>query len=60
MYHDKLMEFVGRVTADMEVAGPGGLTATVSVAYDDYTPAGRATLTGMAAGKPLAATVPTP
>jgi hypothetical protein len=50
----------GHITADLTVAGPGGLTATVSVAYDDYVPGGVATLTGTVAGKLLAATVPNP
>jgi len=28
----------GRVTASLQITGPGGLTGTVDVVYDDYTP----------------------
>ena len=50
----------GRVTASLQVDGPGGLTATVEVVYDDYTPSGSAALNGASGGKEIAATVPTP
>ena len=50
----------GRITASLTVTGPGTLSATVDVAYDDYQPGGRATLTGTTGGKALAATVPIP
>ena len=50
----------GRITASLTVTGPGTLSATVDVAYDDYRPGGRATLTGTSGGKALAATVPIP
>ena len=50
----------GRITASVTVTGPGTLSATVDVAYDDYVPGGRATLTGTAGGQALAATVPIP
>lgn len=51
----------GRVTGDVVVTGPGGLSVTVAVAYDDYEPGGRATVTGLTGtGTTLAATVPIP
>ena len=50
----------GHIIASLQITGPGGLTATVDVVYDDYTPGGTATLSGASGGKTIAATVPTP
>lgn len=50
----------GHVTASVTVTGPGGLSATLTIAYDDYAPGGVATLGGTSDGKTIAATVPNP
>ncbi len=50
----------GHIVATVTVAGPGSLSGTVSVSYDDYQPGATAMLTGTVDGKALAAAVPAP
>ncbi len=50
----------GHITASVTVTGPGGLTVTMDVVYDDYEPDSVALLTGSANGQTLVASVPTP
>jgi hypothetical protein len=50
----------GKVTARVNVQGPGGAAATLRMAWDDKGRHPAATVTGRAGGKPLAATLPAP
>ncbi len=46
----------GHVTANLTVTGPDGLTATVAVTYDDFTPHAVIHLTGTSGGQQIVAT----